>query len=384
MTPETIKKAKRLLDKQPDIGRKRLAEKLEVTDREARFLSLMLHNPELLTEDTDLAIRYRKLQVQNQDLRKQNRNLIDKYNEKEKQNDVLLAIETEDLDEQPIKEITKDTKGNATATALLSDIHCEEKVDPDVVLGLNEYTPEICSQRLEGYFQKLLKYINHHRKNYKIDTLILGLLGDMITGYIHEDLRETNFMSPTEATMFVKEKLINGIRFLAENGNFKKIVIPCAKGNHGRNTYTKRFATAYKNSYEWMMYHDMKKTFSNFGYDSVEFIIPKSEFTYVQSFDKTLLFSHGDHFGYQGGIGGFQVPLMKWAMRQKMLKHYDVGFLGHWHQILHPAEHIYTNGSIIGHTSYAVGKSIAPTEPAQLLSIQHQKYGFVESHKIVL
>lgn len=384
ITPELIRQARKIIQSNPEIGRRKLAEKLNTSTQTARIIATIAKNPDLFSEDTDLAIKYRKLQLENKELRKDNKRLIDRYNEKEDQNNILLALENNEDQSTSIPKITKDDKGEAIANALLSDIHCEEKVDPDVVLGMNEYNPDICRDRIRNYFQKLLKIINHHRKNYRINTLVLGLLGDMITGYIHEDLKEENFMSPTEATMFVKEHLVDGIKFLSEYGEFDRIIIPCAKGNHGRTTYTKRFGTAYKNSYEWMMYHDMKKEFQKFGYNNVEFVIPKSEFTYIEVFGRSLFYSHGDHFGYQGGIGGFQVPMMKWALRQQMLKPYDAGFIGHWHQILHPASDIYTNGSVIGHTSFAVGKSIKPSQPAQLLNILHKDYGFTEMNNIIL
>lgn len=385
LKPEEVKKAKKLLQDNPNIGREALASELNVSDSYARYILFALRNPELLSEDTDLAIKYRKKDLEVKQIKNAYRKLLDKYDEKEQQNDLLLGLQNESDVFPEIKQITKDTKGTTTAIALLGDVHAEENVERDVVLGINEYNPDICRQRMDKYFQELLKIVNHKRKNYKIDTLILGLLGDMISGYIHEDLQESNFMSPTEAVMFVKELLVSGIKFLADNGEFSKIVIPCAKGNHGRTTKKKRFSTAYKNSYEWMMYHDLKQTFKSFeGYEHVEFVIPKSEFTYVESFDKKLLFSHGDHFGFAGGVGGFQVPLRRWALNQQMVQHFDMAFIGHWHQVLNPTENVWVNGSVVGHTPYAVGKSIQPATPAQLLVLQHQKYGFIAHNKIVL
>jgi hypothetical protein len=385
LTPEKIKQAKKLFEKNPGIGRHKLSEELNVSEMTGRILAYVLNNPEIMSEDTDMAIKFRKKEVELRQIKSNYRKLLDRYDEKEQQNDILLGIQSEDDIYPEIQEVTDKTKGSTVAIAVHSDVHAEEKVERDVVLGVNEYNPDICKAREEMFFQDLLKIIKHHRKNYKIDTLVLGLLGDMISGYIHEDLQENNFMSPTEAVMFVKELLVSGIKFLADNGDFKKIIIPCAKGNHGRTTKKKRFSTAYKNSYEWMMYHDMKQTFKSFGgYEHVEFIIPKSEFTYINSFDKSLLFSHGDHFGFAGGVGGFQVPLRRWALNQQMVQHFDMAFIGHWHHVINPTENVWVNGSVVGHTPYASGHSIQPTTPAQLLVLQHQKYGFIAHNKIVL
>ncbi|MFW6247057.1 MAG: hypothetical protein ACOC22_02680 [bacterium] len=384
LTPEQVKKAKQLQEK-GKIGRYKLMQELDIPESDARALAYALDNPEILSEDTDLAIKFRKTMLELQQTKKANKKLLDKYNEKEQQNDLLLGIQSDITQYERPEPITKDSKGNAVAIAIHSDVHAEENVEKDVVLGLNEYNPDICKEREERFFKLLLKIINHHRKNYTIDTLVLGLLGDMISGYIHEDLRESNFLSPTEAVMFIKEQLVKGIKFLADKGDFKKIIIPCAKGNHGRTTQKKRFSTAYKNSYEWMMYHDIKNMFNSFGgYEHIEFIIPKSEFTYIESFDKTIMFSHGDHFRFAGGVGGFQVPLRRWALNQQMVRHFDMAFMGHWHHILNPTENVWVNASVVGHTPYAAGLSIQPSPPSQLLVLQHEREGFIGHNKIML
>jgi len=168
------------------------------------------------------------------------------------------------------------TKSPAIAVAILSDVHVEETVSFEMTNGLNEYNPSIAKERVDMFFQNLLKLVEKERVHSDISVLCLGLLGDFITGYIHEDLKESNSMSPTEATTFIRDVLVDNIIKLCELGNFEKIVIPCTPGNHGRTTPKKRFATGYKNSYEWMMYQDMKKIFKDYlkeYSDKVEFVI---------------------------------------------------------------------------------------------------------------
>ena len=70
-------------------------------------------------------------------------------------------------------------------------------------------------------------------------------------------------MSPTEATILAKELILGGLRHLEDHGNFKKIIVVCNYGNHGRTTKMRRQSTGYKNSYEWMMFKEIQIPFIN-------------------------------------------------------------------------------------------------------------------------
>jgi hypothetical protein len=273
----------------------------------------------------------------------------------------------------------------ATAVSVLSDVHFEEKVDPKVVYGINEYNPDIAAQRVEAYFTGLLKLIRKERQNVPITKLVLGLLGDNITGYIHEELMEDNWLSPTEATMGVRSSIMAGIKMLSEDGELDDIVIACCKGNHGRTSIRKKYSTGWKNSYEWMMYHDMKKIFEDFGgYDNLTWHIPKTELTYVDVYDKKIRFGHGDHFRFIGGVGGVAVPLMKWLYRSNGFIKADMTFIGHWHQQLKPASNCFINGAVIGYNAYAAGLGFIPEPPMQIFSLLDSERGFTINTPILL
>lgn len=121
-----------------------------------------------------------------------------------------------------------------TAILALSDWHVEETVDPDTVNGKNEYNLEIADRRIRRVFEKAHLLTNIWRNHTKIETLVMPFLGDFITGYIHEELQEGNSLSPTEAVLWVQKRLIGGIQMMLEETKFKRIVVPCNFGNHGR------------------------------------------------------------------------------------------------------------------------------------------------------
>jgi hypothetical protein len=128
------------------------------------------------------------------------------------------------------------------------------------------------------------------------------------------------------------------------------------------------------------MYQDMKKIFKDYlkeYSDKVEFVISQSELIYLNFYDYTLRFGHGDHFSYQGGIGGITIPLKKWLMRMNAQFNADMTFIGHWHNILtEVTEDCMANGSIIGTNSYSMAFGGQHRRPQQIFTLLDKKRGF--------
>jgi hypothetical protein len=314
--------------------------------------------------------------------------LLDNQNkELTKRQDFLNGINHESLvslEKFTISPLYK-LKDEAIAISALSDVHTEEPVIKSIVNNLNEYNLQICEDRVTKYFKRLLYMINQSRKaGYVIDHLVLALLGDFITGYIHEELEEANSLTPVEASLLIQSLLIKGIKLLSEDGKLKKIVIPCTPGNHGRTTKKKRFTTGYKNSYEWLMYNNIRDLFKAIGgYENVEFIIPESEFIYMDLFGYINKFSHGDHFKYQGGIGGIEIPLKKWVLRENSVIKTDMSWIGHWHQYI-VLNKVRVNGALIGYNSYARAFGFEPEPPKMQFQLLDKKRGFTLNNPIIL
>lgn len=125
--------------------------------------------------------------------------------------------------------------GGATAIAMLSDTHFEERVDPkDVPGAYNLYNPAVATKRAEQFAQRVVLLTQSQRNLTAIDDIVLAILGDLITGFLHEDNVASNWMPPLEAILFAL-KLVNGIiKHLLDHGEFDRIIIPCVFGNHGR------------------------------------------------------------------------------------------------------------------------------------------------------
>lgn len=277
--------------------------------------------------------------------------------------------------------------GEAVLVFVASDWHIEERVDAKTVNDRNEYNPDIAWRRSRKFFESCLWLLGKERKGAEIDTMIFGILGDMITGYIHEELREANYLSPVEATLMAHEMLVEGINRFLNEGDLKELIIPCCHGNHGRVNPKKTISTSAANSYEWMMYHHLRKHFE--GEDRVKFIIADGYHIYVHVFESkkhpelttTIRFHHGDSVQYGGGVGGITIPLRKAIAQWNKNIPADLDVLGHFHQMTDGGEFV-TNGSLIGWNAYALSIKAGFERPRQVGFLVRPGRGKVQTFEV--
>lgn len=261
--------------------------------------------------------------------------------------------------------------GEATAVAAFSDVHGEEIVGKEVG-GLNLYNPEISLKRVTNFFQGLLRLIRMFQQDVRIDTLVLALLGDYITGQIHgADNAETNAMQPMHAIITARNQIISGIQFLLDNSNLT-LIIPCHSGNHARVTLKTRFASENGHSLEYLMYVTLADHFRH--EPRVTFIIPEGMHSYVKVYDTTIRFQHGHAIKYGGGVGGITIPVNKAIAQWNKGRHADLDVFGHFHQLRDGGNWL-CNGSVIGYNSFALSIKADFEPPQQALTLINKKYG---------
>ena len=267
----------------------------------------------------------------------------------------------------------KQSRGSeSTAVLVASDWHLEERVDPKTVDGVNEYNLEVSEARVERFFQNGLSMLEMCRTRGKIDTLVLGLLGDLITGYIHEELAESNYLSPVEATLRAYILTRGGIDFLLREGKLKSLIVPCTVGNHSRTTQKMRVSTSVKNSYEWLLYQFLAMAYKDD--ERVRFEIANGYFVFVDLYSTKLRFHHGDDVRYQGGVGGLSIPLNKAISQWNKMRRVDVDVLGHWHTRLNARDAV-CNGSLIGFNPFSIHIKASYEPPSQSFFLVHPDYG---------
>lgn len=262
------------------------------------------------------------------------------------------------------------TKSESVAVVLASDWHLEENVRAEEIDGFNEYTLEIGRQRAEQFFKTVVRLCGVEGTFSQIDTLVLALLGDFISGNIHQALLEICELAPVDAMIEAENILIGGIQYLLDNTKLN-LIIPCHVGNHSRITQKVHIATETGNSLETIMYHHMKNHFKN--NKRVTFLISPSYLSYLTIWDYTICFQHGHAVQFGGGIGGLTIPLRKAVSQWQKKRKVNLYCLGHWHQFLDIGDAI-VNGSMIGYNSYAQFIKADPERPKQAFFIINKRF----------
>lgn len=312
------------------------------------------------------------LMAQLNDVKKKNEYLLAKLESTEQAYDDLLAIK-EKSDTLEIKfEKSSGSKNMGTPIISLSDWHIEENVRRGQVNGFNEYNLKIAEKRSMAVFQNMVKLIDKESKDVHIKDVVVWLGGDFISGYIHDELVESNNLSPLQAIRMAKQLIMNGFEFLLKNTKVN-FIIPCSVGNHGRNTKKMHISTSSATNYEYMMYSDLKDLFRN--EKRMTFHMPESDDCYVKVLGKTIRFFHGEAVKYGGGIGGLTIPLIKYLLRKDEQRKADFTCLGHFHQLFYPTTSCCVNGSLIGLSPYGHKAGFKPEKPAQAFTLLDEKRG---------
>lgn len=263
--------------------------------------------------------------------------------------------------------------GQAMAIAMLSDCHWEERVDPEDVPGsYNKYTPAIAERRAAQFAQRVVLLTKSQRHLARIDDLCLAILGDLITGFLHDDNRESNWMTPLQAILFALDQCNAIITHLLHEGEFQRIIVPCVYGNHGRTTHKPRAKTAPHTNLEWMLYQLLARHWTH--EPRLTFHIAEGAHLYLDLYGFPVRFLHGDHISYQGGVGGMCVPLLRSIHRYDQTKPAALTCLGHFHQASDFGT-VIVNGSMIGFNAYALSKAIPYERPKQQFILLDRKRG---------
>jgi len=308
------------------------------------------------------------------DLQKKYEELLKLFEDQSGQiNTIELFSKNIDLiQHEKIKIVSEGKPSESTAIILCSDLHYEETVDPRTVDGLNEYNITIAKERFHKVFQNGLKLIEMCRSKSNIKKLVLWLGGDLISGYIHEELVENNAMSPIEASIDVYKLCVSAIDFLIEAGDFNEIVIVTSVGNHSRTTEKIRISTCVENNYEWLIYNFLSSHYEKS--DIIKFKLSRGYFNYLDIYDYTVRFHHGNFIRYSGGVGGISIPINKAIAQWNQGKYADLDVFGHWHQRL-SSKNFIVNGSIIGYGPYSLSIKAAFEKPQQSFFLVHPIWG---------
>lgn len=285
---------------------------------------------------------------------------------------ILKLTETPQLMDVLPKESTG--KSESAAVIVWSDHHNEEEVRLDAVGGVNQHNLEINEARFKQMLQGSLVWYRIGAQKTSIKTIVLALLGDFISGSIHEDLAESNLLPPVDAIYRSQGQLISGIKFMLDNTPPDvNIIVVCHSGNHGRMTKHQRIATEAGNSLEQYMYLTIRDFFKD--ETRISFLVANGYHSYLRFFEDrySIRFHHGHMINYQGGVGGITIPVNKAIAQWNKSKPVNLDVFGHFHTRFDGGNFI-ANGSLIGYNAYALSIKASYERPSQTFFLINREY----------
>jgi hypothetical protein len=254
-------------------------------------------------------------------------------------------------------------KHAAIPSLLLTDIHYDEVVKPEQIGGVNKYNRAIADQRIKRAFEGAVTMSRDYLSGVSYEGFNLFLGGDLLSGIIHEELRETNEAVITESIVSVVEPLEAGITLLAEQ--FGKVHVSAVVGNHGRNTRKPRAKNRATDSFDWLVAKMVERGLKGDGRITTQ--ISQAADTHVKLYNHKYCLTHGDQFQGGSGISGFLSPLMLGVHRKSKRdaatgNEWDTLVMGHFHQSYF-LKGLIVGGSLVGYSEYSYGGNLAFEEP---------------------
>jgi len=276
------------------------------------------------------------------------------------------------------KQVQKSRRGVA-AIIPANDWHIEERIYADRTNGLNYYDLAEAEKRVRKFYSQALYLIDQHSSMARVSEIWHPMLGDMISGYIHDELVETNQLSPTQATWLLDSLISAGIDLWLKETKLP-IFIPACVGNHGRTTDRGRHKTAAQNSYEWLMYQHLAKRYK--GNPRVHWFIEEGKFSIHRIQGWKVRFHHGDVFRYAGGVGGIGVPVNRGVADLNKIVPAHIDVFGHFHQFLPTPPNWVCCPALPGYSEFAMGIRGHFQIPGQAFIIVDKEWGMTEAKTI--
>jgi hypothetical protein len=275
-----------------------------------------------------------------------------------------------------------------TMVAPLTDTHVGDRVVFNQTTGINAYDLDIFNKRLYGWVEQLILLANYRRNIADVDELVIPMLGDMVSGDIHEELARTNIGN-------CMEQMMNGAFLIGQaitklSYNFDKVRVVAVVGNHGRMTRKIPAKDKYMDwdhmMYQWIAAFCAKQT-------NIEFNIPKNFSTIFTVAGRNVLIMHGDSISGGGSsasftrmvgqMRGLQQQNKEWADKQ----HFDDVMIGHFHRIDEydiGTGSLYVCGTMKGSDEFTTNRLHVSSAPKHMVTYWHPDHGNVSKEIIRL
>lgn len=250
---------------------------------------------------------------------------------------------------------------SATPCFVVSDLHFGERVTLQESLGANRYDMKVATQRMAKCWDNMLWLRDDMKRTQACDDTFLALLGDNVSGDIHEELSETNDGGMRDQTNACTDALLPGIAALAD-ATPGTLHVVCIGGNHGRLTKKTQIKNGSQHSAEvFGIYDPLRRVLGDRG-GKIAWHIPDAERHIMVIHGRRVSSQHGTMIRSAGGIGGVLVPMTRWVTRAADA---DLYLFGHFHEADAYGK-VIKNGSLIGESGYTRWLGVESRPPEQV------------------
>lgn len=269
--------------------------------------------------------------------------------------------------------------------AQLTDLHFDEVVKPEEVFFLNAYNRRIAMQRFQRWAEKVVELPRRYFAGVQFDGLFVPATGDIFTGDIHAELKESNEDHLLASIVFWIEPMIAALELFERE--YGAVTVGAVVGNHGRTTLKPVFKGRAHTNVEWLFWRVVKARLADRG-SKVDVIVSDSMDLNVPVYGRNHLLTHGDQFHGGTGISGAFAPLMlgthRKGQRQSVAKMpMDLMVIGHMHQYLTLPGTI-MGGSMKGYDEFAFGLNLRPENARQALWLTTPERGMTMAMPVEL
>ena len=307
-----------------------------------------------------------RLEIENRHLKGQLKDKEDRLQELSAAADILKDLSEAQLTPPPWLEKQGSSKTyRAIATATIADTHFDEVVNPNELGGVNAYNRQIAQVRLREFFGNTVKLGRDFFSGIRMEGLVMPMLGDIVSGNIHDELAQSNAAAILDTCLFWSEEIASGIDHAAKH--YGQVFCPCVVGNHGRQTKKPRAKGRVKDNFDYLIYSLIARHFKDD--ERITFKIPETADAHYNIYNVRYCITHGDQFRGGSGISGALSPLLLGDARKRKRsdatnRPYDYMVMGHWHQEI-DTHGIIVSNSMKGYDEYAMLSNFAYSEPSQ-------------------
>lgn len=268
---------------------------------------------------------------------------------------------------------------------LFSDTHASEVVSLEETRGINEYGWSIMLERMEDIRHAVLSHRAHF--GFEVSKLHVHMLGDMLSGDIHDELAITNDRPTAEAVVQLARDTVEWLLAFAQD--FPKIHVAGVPGNHPRPTKKPAAKMAHNNA-DWTYYQFLAAFLE--GHEQFTFDFPRGSFNVQMICDRfRTLLMHGDGIrSTMPGVPWGGISRRITTLEQQFSKErqpLDFVEIGHFHSrntLDGIQAQVFLNGSVKGPDEYSLKQFGSGHDAKQTLLTIHPKRGWTGQYAIDL